>query len=85
MNIKDIVLDTRELEAPEPMGVVLDNLKLLNETTYILMIHRLEPQMLFVHLDRNNLNYKITFKNEDIFIYIWDDSFKKKDMFKEMK
>jgi len=83
MTVKDIVLDTRELEAPEPISVVLNKLNLLNDTTYILMIHRLEPQMLFVHLDRNNLNYKIISKNEDFFIYIWDDTFKEKEILKD--
>ena len=83
MTIKDIILDTRELEAPEPMGLVLTKLNLLNETTYILMIHRIEPQMLFVHLDKNNLNYNVVSKDNDFFIYIWDDNFKEKDILKD--
>ena len=73
---KQIRVDTRELEAPEPMGVVLNQLYLLDENTSIVMIHRIEPQMLFVHLDKNDINYKVTYKSEDVYIYIWNQTFK---------
>ena len=79
----EIVLDTTELEAPEPMTVVLNNLSKLDENTSIKMIHRIEPQMLFVHLDRNEINYKVDFKDDDVFIYIWNNSFKDKEKFKD--
>ena len=82
--LEEIVLDTRELEAPEPMTVVLNNLSKLNENTSIKMIHRIEPQMLFVHLDRNNINYKVSFKGDDVMIYIWDNTFKNQDKFKDI-
>jgi Fe2+ or Zn2+ uptake regulation protein len=74
--MEEIILDTRELEAPEPMGLVLRNLNILNETKYIHMIHRLEPLMLYSHLEQNNLHHKVILKNEDVHIYIWSDSFK---------
>jgi len=82
--LEEIVLDTRELEAPEPMTVVLNNLSKLDENTSIKMIHRIEPQMLFVHLDRNNINYKVSFKDDDVMIYIWDRTFKNQDKFKDI-
>ena len=82
--LEEIILDTRELEAPEPMTVVLNNLSKLNENTSIKMIHRIEPQMLFVHLDRNNINYKVNFKDDDVMIYIWDNTFKNQDKFKDI-
>ena len=82
---QEIVLDTRELEAPEPMTVVLNSLSQLDENTSIKMIHRIEPQMLFVHLDRNNINYKVVIKDDDVFIYIWNNSFKNQDKFKDIK
>lgn len=82
--LEEIVLDTRELEAPEPMTVVLNNLSKLNENTSLKMIHRIEPQMLFVHLDRNNINYKVNFKDDDVMIYIWDNTFKNQDKFKDI-
>jgi len=71
----ELVLDTRELEAPEPMGLVLKNLSNLNATTYIKMIHRIEPLMLYSHLENNNISFK-TIKDEDkISIYIWNTNF----------
>jgi uncharacterized protein (DUF2249 family) len=82
--LQEIVLDTRELEAPEPMTVVLNSLSKLDENTSIKMIHRIEPQMLFVHLDRNNLNYKVVCKDDDFFIYMWNNNFKEKDIFKDI-
>ena len=80
----EIIVDTRELEAPEPMTVVLNSLSKLNANTSIKMIHRIEPLMLFGHLDKNNMNYKVVSKNDDVFIYIWNDSFKNKEIFKDI-
>jgi len=82
--IKEIVLDTTELEAPEPMTVVLNNLSKLDELTSIKMIHRIEPQMLFPILDKNNLHYKIVPKNDDVIIYIWNNNFKDKAQFTDL-
>lgn len=81
---QEIILDTRELEAPMPMTVVLENLSKLDEHTSIKMIHRIEPQMLFVHLDRNNINYKVLSQNDDVFIYIWSNEFIEKNIFEDL-
>jgi uncharacterized protein (DUF2249 family) len=80
----EIIVDTRELEAPEPMTVVLNNLCKLDENTSIKMVHRIEPQMLYTHLDINDLKYKVVCKDDDVFIYIWNNTFKEKDIFKDI-
>ena len=80
----ELILDTRELEAPEPIGLVLRNLCNLNETTYIKMIHRIEPLMLYTHLEENNISHK-TVKNKDkISIYIWTSSYHDTNIFKDL-
>jgi hypothetical protein len=80
----EIILDTRELEAPEPISVVLNNLSNLNKTTSIHMIHRIEPLMLYTHLTSNNLQYKVVHKDEDVHIYIWTDSYHNKTKLEEL-
>ena len=67
-----------------PMTVVLENLSKLDEQTSIKMIHRIEPQMLFVHLDRNNINYKVLSQDDDVFIYIWSNAFIEKNIFEDL-
>lgn len=81
---QEIFLDTRELEAPEPMGLVLKNLQNLNNKTYIKMVHRIEPLMLYVHLETNKLHYKTIKKDEEIVVYIWTDSFTDKTLFEDL-
>ena len=80
----ELVLDTRELEAPEPMGLVLKNLVNLNENTYIKMIHRIEPLMLYVHLEENNMYHKTINKENEVSIFIWNDTFNDKSKFEEL-
>jgi len=80
----ELILDTRELEAPEPMSVVLSALHKLNENTFIKMVHRIEPLMLYTHLMNNTIHYKAVWKEEEVFIYIWNDSFKEKNRFKDI-
>jgi len=81
---KELILDTRELEAPEPMSVVLSALHKLNENTFIKMIHRIEPLMLYTHLINNDIHHKIVWQKDEVFIYIWNDSFKEKNRFKDI-
>jgi len=76
----EIILDTRELEAPEPMNVVINRLKLLSEERYIKMIHRIEPKMLYTHLLKNDLNYKVDIK-DNVVILVWNNSFRYKTLF----
>ena len=82
--INEIIVDTRELEAPEPMTVVLNSLYKLNENTSIKMIHRIEPLMLFGHLDKHNIKYKVVSKDDDVLIYIWNSTFKNQEIFKDI-
>jgi len=81
---QEIILDTRELEAPEPMNLVLNALSQLDENTSIKMIHRMEPMMLYNTLTNNDLNYKVVPKPDEVSIYIWDNSFKEQSKFKDM-
>jgi len=81
---QEIILDTRELEAPEPMNLVLNALSQLDENTFIKMIHRMEPMMLYTTLVNNNLNYKVVPKPDEVSIYIWDNSFKEQSKFKDI-
>lgn len=76
-----IILDTRELEAPEPMMQVMNNLDTLDDNTYIQMIHRLEPKMLYNHLLTNGFKYKVNKKGEDFYIFICKNSFANLDFF----
>jgi len=78
--IEEIVVDTRLLEAPEPIMKVLELLPKLNKNTYIKMIHRLEPKILFTQLLQKDLNYKIIHENEDFNIYIWTKDLNEKDI-----
>ncbi|MGB5866941.1 MAG: DUF2249 domain-containing protein [Arcobacteraceae bacterium] len=81
---KELLLDTRELEAPEPMGLVLKNLHKLDDTFYIKMVHRIEPLMLYVHLEANQLHYKTIKEDEEIIIFIWTDGFTDKTLFEDL-
>ena len=78
--IEEIVLDTRELEAPEPIIKVLENISNLTRNSYIKMIHRMEPKMLLTHLLEKDLKYRIIQENEDFNIYIWNKDFNEKDI-----
>jgi len=55
----EILLDCTELEAPEPLNLVVSELGNVDENSYIKMIHRLKPQMLLQILDANGFNYEI--------------------------
>lgn len=78
--IKEIVLDTRELETPKPIELIIENLPNLNENSYIKMIHRMEPKMLYPYLIQNDFQYKIEFILDDVYIYIWHNSLDPKNI-----
>lgn len=73
----EILLDTRELEAPEPLELVMKNLSKLDKDTYIKMLHRMEPRLLYNHLLNNNFIYDVQKVNEDFHIFIYHESYKK--------
>jgi len=55
----EILLDCTELEAPEPLNLVVSELGNVDENSHIKMIHRLKPQMLLQILDSNGFTYEI--------------------------
>lgn len=71
----EIILDTRELEAPEPIEKVFKTLPSLDDDSYIKMIHRMEPKMLYNYLEQNGFLYKTVSNETDFYIYIWSSSF----------
>ena len=73
----EILLDTRELEAPEPMELVMKNLSKLDQNNYIKMIHRMEPRLLYNHLLNNGFLCDVEKKGEDFEILIFHESYKK--------
>lgn len=71
MNFDEIILDCRELEAPEPMNLVVNNLSRCDNKTYIKMVHRLEPVPLLAMLESNNYSTKVLQDEKGFVIYIW--------------
>jgi hypothetical protein len=69
----DIEVDCRELEAPEPLNLVVSKLPLLNQTNRLKMLHRLKPQMLLNILNENNFKYEINESHEMVQIFIWKE------------
>ena len=70
---EEIIVDCRELEAPEPLNLVVSKLPLLTQTNQIKMLHRLEPQMLLNILNENNFKYEIQKSDELVQILIWKE------------
>ncbi len=75
----EILLDTRELEAPEPLELVMKNLSKVDKNTYIKMIHRMEPKILYNHLLNNHFVYNVQKENEDFHIYIYHEDYNTQD------
>ena len=69
----EIIVDCRELEAPEPLNLVVSKLPLLNETNSIKMLHRLKPQILLNILNENNFKYEIIEDDTMVTICIWKE------------
>jgi len=67
----EIILDCRELEAPEPLNLAVSNLSKLDDNNYIKMIHRLEPMMLLNILKENHYSYNIQHTQSEVLIYIY--------------
>ena len=69
----EIIVDCRELEAPEPLNLVVSKLPLLNLTNRLKMLHRLKPQMLLNILNENSFKYEIDESSEMFQIFIWKE------------
>lgn len=70
---KEITLDCSMLESPEPMNLVVENLHKIEENSYIKMIHRMEPMMLYTVLKQNGFKYEINQKENQVLIYIFNN------------
>ena len=68
---KEIILDVHELQAPEPMEIVMNGLTKLQEGEYIKLIHRMEPFPLYDTFLDNGFRYKVTDGEFGFNIYIW--------------
>ncbi|TLP37075.1 hypothetical protein [Arcobacter arenosus] len=73
--LKEILLDCTMLESPEPLNLVIQNLGNISKTTYIKMIHRMQPMMLFNILDQNGFKYITMEENNQVEIYIFKEEF----------
>ena len=73
MERSEIIVDCTELEAPEPLSLVISKLQLLDDTNRLKMIHRLKPQMLFSILDKNGYKYEIIEEEAVIIIFVWKE------------
>jgi hypothetical protein len=67
-------LDCRELEAPEPMDLVISKLSVCDINTYIKMLHRIEPAPLISLLHSNNFLSRTIKEQSNFVIYIWLDN-----------
>ncbi len=87
MNYREIVINTKDLPAPEPMGVILNNLHKIEEGIYIKMEHRFAPKMLLPILKKNGFDYLVNEKGDEdfeIFIFLKKERDLKEYFEKEM-
>ncbi len=69
--MEEIVIDTRELPSPEPLERVLHALPKVTASSYLKMIHRMEPALLFPILHNNGYAYRMQKDADNIVIYIY--------------
>lgn len=68
--MREIVVDTRDLEPPAPMQLVLSQLQsMLPGESFVHQIHRMEPVMLFNRLKPMGIEYEIKKEAQDYHIY----------------
>ena len=67
-----VVLDVRDLPAPEPLEKVLAMAEQLQKGNYFILLHRMEPCLLFPILKKNGFQYQVKQKAPDLFeIIVW--------------
>lgn len=66
-----IILNTCEMQPPQPMELVMEALGKLSPGQYIKMIHRMEPHPLYNILLDNGYRYKVDTSTGLFNIYIW--------------
>jgi len=70
--MEEIVVDTREFEAPAPMQLVMSALQNIQEgKSYIHQIHRMVPELLINKIKAIGYDYIIKEDNKDYHIYIF--------------
>ena len=55
--MREIVVDVRELPAPEPLEKILNTLPEIGEGSYMKVLHRMEPALLFPILKQNGFDF----------------------------
>ena len=77
--MEEIVVDTREFEAPAPMQLVLSALQNIQQgKSYIHQIHRMVPDLLINKIKSIGYEYLIKEDGEDYHIYIFFKNDKEK-------
>ncbi len=62
--MREIFLDARHLEHPEPLEKAIASLKQLDESSYFYMLHRREPIPLLALASEHNLNLLSELKDD---------------------
>lgn len=71
-NNNTIIIDCRDMEPPEPMVAVLEQVETLEKDQKIIMIHRKEPNLLYAKLKERGCEFALkTFENASIELTIW--------------
>ena len=79
--MREIVVDTRDLEPPAPMQLVLSELQsMLPGSSFIHQIHRIEPVNLYNRLKPMGIEYIATKRGDDYHIYYFFPEDKEKVM-----
>ena len=79
--MREIVVDTRELEPPAPMQLMLSELQsMLPGMSFIHQIHRIEPVNLYNRLKPMGIEYIATKMGDDYHIYYFFPEDKEKVM-----
>jgi len=55
--LKELFLDARSMEHPEPLEKAIDTIKNLDDNSYFYMLHRKEPIPLLALATEHNLNF----------------------------
>ncbi|MCI0500312.1 MAG: DUF2249 domain-containing protein [Epsilonproteobacteria bacterium] len=69
----EIEVDCRELEAPEPLNLIISKLPLLDHTNRLKMLNRFIPQILLNILNENEFKYDIDETIGGFQIFIWKE------------
>ncbi len=73
--LKWITLDCSQMEPPEPMLRVLEQLDRLQPGEGIKMLHRMKPRLLFLKLQERGLNFRVIEHTPDqVEVRIWQES-----------